>query len=73
MRITVKPTGLIRRYVREGDLDVPGDLTSRELIQALDIPGELKMVSLVNGHRRDLDEPLREGDEIRLVTLLTGG
>ncbi len=73
MRITIKPVGVIRRYVREGDLDVPAGLTSRGLIAILDIPEELKMVSLVNGRRRDLDEALREGDEIRLVTLLAGG
>jgi molybdopterin converting factor small subunit len=31
------------------------------------------MVSYVNGKKRALDEPLVEGDEVKLVTLLTGG
>ncbi|MDQ7784533.1 MAG: MoaD/ThiS family protein [Desulfomonilaceae bacterium] len=73
MKIIVRPVGLIRRYVREEELDVPAGFTSRGLVRFLKIPGELKMVSLVNGRKQDLDEPLREGDEVRLITLLTGG
>lgn len=73
MRITVKPAGIIKRFVTEQEMDVPAGVTSRALIRELRIPGELKMISLVNGKRRGLDDALEEGDEVRLVTLLTGG
>ncbi|MCA1959644.1 MAG: MoaD/ThiS family protein [Desulfomonile sp.] len=73
MRITVKPAGIIKRFFTEQEMDVPPGVTSRALISRLQIPPELKMISLVNGKTRKLDDPLEEGDEVRLVTLLTGG
>jgi sulfur carrier protein ThiS len=73
VRIRIRPIGLIRRYVQEEDRDFPDGLTSQALIRQLNIPEGLKMVSLVNGHKRDLDSPLHDGDEVKLVTLMTGG
>jgi sulfur carrier protein ThiS len=73
MQIAIKPVGLIKKYASGGMLDVDEGTTSRALIERLAIPRELKMVSYVNGKKRALDEPLVEGDEVKLVTLLTGG
>ena len=73
MKISVRPIGPIKRYVSPQEMDVREGITSRSLIQALKIPTELKMVSFVNGRKRPLDEPLHDGDEVKLVTLLTGG
>ncbi len=73
MRVTIHPVGLIKKYASEGALDLEEGTTSHALIRSLGIPVELKMVSYVNGKKRALDEPLAEGDEVKLVTLLTGG
>ncbi len=73
MQITIQPIGLIKKYAPAGVRDVSDGITSRGLIELLAIPRELKMVSYVNGKKRGLDEPLAEGDEVKLVTLLTGG
>ena len=73
MRIEVKPIGLIKKYASGGVRDVADGVSSRGLIELLAIPRELKMVSYVNGKKRGLDEPLADGDEVKLVTLLTGG
>jgi molybdopterin converting factor small subunit len=73
MRIEVKPVGLIKKFTSAGVRDVADGITSRALIELLSIPRELKMVSYVNGKKRALDEPLTDGDEVKLVTLLTGG
>ncbi len=73
MRIAIQPIGLIKKYVSAGDRDVQDGITSRGLIELLGIPRELKMVSYVNGKKRPLDEPLADGDQVKLVTLLTGG
>jgi len=73
MRIKVKPTGIIKRYVREHELELETGCTSLRLLEILHIPEELKMVSLVNGKSRPLHEELLAGDEVRLLTLLTGG
>jgi sulfur carrier protein ThiS len=73
MRIRVKPAGIIRRYVEEKEMEVPADLTTRGLISLLSIPAELKLMIFINGRRKDTDEVLEEGNEVRLITLLAGG
>jgi sulfur carrier protein ThiS len=73
VKILVRPIGIIKKYTVEQELDVEPGITSRILVQNLEIPPKLKMVSYVNGKKRGLDEELCEGDEVKLVTLLTGG
>jgi sulfur carrier protein ThiS len=73
VRIKVKPIGLIRNYLAEHDRSVPAGCTARTLIREFGIPGELKMVVFINGKMGSLDAELRENDEIKLVTLATGG
>ena len=73
MRIHVKPAGIIRRYVEEKDMEVPTGLTIRGLIALLAVPAELKLMVFVNGQRKDADEILQDGNEVRLITLLSGG
>ncbi len=73
MQVMIRPIGLIKKYAPEGAQDVADGITSRGLIELLAIPSRLKMVSYVNGKKRGLDEPLADGDEVKLVTLLTGG
>jgi sulfur carrier protein ThiS len=73
MKITVKPAGIIRRYIREQEMDLPAGFTSAALIEKLGIPPRLRMLSLVNGTSQPLDAELDDGDEVRLVTLLFGG
>jgi sulfur carrier protein ThiS len=73
MRIRVKPAGTIRRYVEETDMEVPADLTIRGLIAILAVPAELKLMVFVNGRRKAADEILEDGNEVRLITLLSGG
>lgn len=67
------PLGIIRRYIEGHEMDVEPGITSRRLITELKIPGKLKMVSYVNGKKRGLDETLKDGDEVKLATLLGGG
>lgn len=73
MRIRVKPAGIIRRYVEEKDMEVPAGLTIRRLISLLTIPAELKLMVFINGKRKEVDEILEDGNEVRLITLLSGG
>ena len=73
MRIHVKPAGIIRRYVEEKEMELSTDLTIRGLIALLAIPAELKLMVFVNGQRKAADEILEDGNEVRLITLLSGG
>jgi sulfur carrier protein ThiS len=73
MRIKIRPIGLVKRFAQESEVEIEAGLTPRKLISDLGIPAELKMVSFVNGRRTDLDHELHDGDEVKLVTLVTGG
>jgi len=73
LRIKLRPIGLIKSYVEERDIDVLPGCTSRTLIKELRIPEQLKMVTFVNGKKYKLDDKLQENDEVKLVTLVTGG
>ena len=73
MRIRVIPAGIIRRYVEDRFMEVPAGLTIRGLIMLLAIPPELKLMVFVNGKRKVADEILVHGNEVRLITLLSGG
>jgi len=73
MKIKIRPIGLVKRFAQEREIEIEAGLTPRKLISELGIPAELKMVSFVNGKRVDQDYELHDGDEIKLVTLLTGG
>jgi sulfur carrier protein ThiS len=73
MKIKIRPIGIVKRFAQGGEIEIEAGLTPRKLIADLGIPAELKMVSFVNGTRVDLDGALHDGDEVKLVTLLTGG
>jgi sulfur carrier protein ThiS len=73
MKIKIRPIGLVKRFAQESEIETDAGLRPRKLISDLGIPAELKMVSFVNGIRTDLDHELHDGDEVKLVTLLTGG
>ena len=73
MKIKIRPIGLVKRFAEEREIEVDAGLTPRKLMADLGIPAELKMVSFVNGTRVDPDDELHDGDEVKLVTLLTGG
>ena len=73
MKIKVRPVGIIRKYVTAHERETAEGLTPERLILDLDIPRKLKMVSIVNGKGIPLKEKLKDGDEVILVTLLSGG
>jgi sulfur carrier protein ThiS len=73
MKIRVRAIGLIKRFAEDREVEIEAGSTPRKLIADLRIPAELKMVSFVNGTRMELDQELHDGDEVKLVTLLTGG
>ena len=73
MRIVLRPKGVIRKYVDDSEINVASGITPRRLISDLKIPDKLKMAAFVNGEKRSLDDELKDGDEVNLITLLGGG
>lgn len=60
-------------YVQEKKMEVPAGMTIAQLIDFLVIPDKLKLMVFVNNRRKDFNEILGDKDEVRLITLLTGG
>ena len=73
MKIKVRPVGIIKKYFIEYELVTADGLTPEQLISDLKIPQKLKMVSFVNGKSIPLKEKLKDGDEVILVSRLSGG
>ena len=73
MRLFIKPTGIIRMYVSETELTVPFGLTIDQVLANLSIPAGLKLMIFVNGITCSGSTLVKDGDEIRIVTRMTGG
>jgi len=71
--IHLKPAGIIRRFVAEKDMEIAVGLTVRGLIARLSIPPELKLMVFIDGQRKNADDILENRNEVRLISLLSGG
>jgi sulfur carrier protein ThiS len=65
--------GLLRKFARDEEIQVDTGTTPKAIIQHLRIPDKLKMVVFINGKKANLDDQLQDGDDLKLVTLATGG
>ncbi|MBI2940547.1 MAG: MoaD/ThiS family protein [Chloroflexi bacterium] len=77
MRVTVKAHGDLPRFLRQrggkAELDLDGPMKVREALGRLGIPlDEVWRVSL-NGQLVSEEQPLQDGDEVRVFSAVTGG
>jgi sulfur carrier protein ThiS len=77
VRVVVKAHGNLRRYVTTGtgeaEVEVAECATVRDLLGQLGIPvGDAWRISL-NGDLVSDDQPLRDGDRLRLFSVVSGG
>ena len=73
MKVTIKPFGIVRKYCAETSLELSGDLVAADLTKLLKIPHEIRPVVLVNNKRADSNQRLSDRDEIKIISLITGG
>lgn len=76
MRINIKVLGGLKKYVNFGglqELDIDESMTGIELVRMLGFPDGLSYVYLLNGKRESLDNGLKEGDEVAIFPVVTGG
>jgi len=78
MEVKVKLYTILKKY-GEGKLDkdnnisIPERLALQDLIFHLNIPERLGKICLVNGYPRDIEYTLREGDDVKIFSLIGGG
>jgi molybdopterin converting factor small subunit len=79
MKVEVRLFALLERYLppgAEGDtasLDVPLGTTVRDVVQLLEIPGELSCLTVVNGRDAPPEQLLIAGDVLSMFPPLAGG
>ena len=73
MKIKLKPLGVLKKFVQEGEIEIDPSTTCGVLIEGLKIPEFFKTVAFINGKSVDLDAKIAEPCEVTLVTLVRGG
>ncbi len=79
MKVEVHLFALLERYLpagAEGDgasLDVPLGTTVRDVVELLEIPGELSCLTVVNGRDAPPEQRLAPGDVLSMFPPLAGG
>ena len=79
MVVTVRLHTTLRRETPEGivdrlTLDLAPGATMRTVVEALDVSlRDDAILLVVNGRIADVDTPLAEGDEVRLIPAMSGG
>ncbi|MFQ6103800.1 MAG: MoaD/ThiS family protein [Candidatus Glassbacteria bacterium] len=74
MKIVVKLFAKLREFGPEyQEMEVPEDTLLEDLIELLKLPDDLPALKIVNGIACDLQQPLREGDEVALFPPIAGG
>ncbi len=79
MVVTVRLHTTLRRETPDGivdrlTLDLAPGATMRTVVEALDVSlRDDAILLVVNGKIADVDTPLAEGDEVRLIPAMSGG
>ena len=73
IKVIVKPLGIVRKYLRETSLELSDGQSVSHLVEILNIPWEIRPVVFVNNRRVSSDHRLSDQDEIKIVSLITGG
>lgn len=79
MRVRVRLFAGLGRYLPDAplgvhtSLDLPGDATVADLLDALQVPPAEARVVFVNGRARPLDWRLQPDDELGVFPLIGGG
>jgi len=73
MKVYLVPVGIIKKYMKERDLEIEADLTAGTLVERLNLPNKLKTICFINGKRIDPDGRFTEGDIVKIVSTFAGG
>ncbi len=73
MKIYLVPVGIMKKYMKERDININSGLTAGLLIEKLNLPDKLKIVCFLNGKRIDASGRFTEGDVVRIVSTFAGG
>ena len=80
MIIRVKIYAYLRYYLptpdefsQDEEWDVPEKTTIAKVLEKLNLPGEIRIIVLLNGRSADQETALNEGDIVHILPLIAGG
>lgn len=73
MHIFLEPIGFVRNRFSPRLVEMEEGSTVGTLIKSLDLPLKLNVIAIVEGKRVSMDEPVRDGSSIKIVSLTLGG
>jgi molybdopterin converting factor small subunit len=74
MKVRIKLFATLRNYgPEEQETELPDNATLEDAIKLLKLPEKIPVLKIVNGEHRNLNHPLKEGDEIAIFPPIAGG
>ncbi len=74
MKVKVKLFASLRQFGPDEQIaDFPEGTTIDAVVQALKIPGTIRLLRVVNGEHRPDDHVLKDGDDLALFPPIAGG
>lgn len=76
LRINIRILGPIKKYVNSGEsqqLELNGPITALDLVRMLQIPDNQHYVIMINEKRESSGIQLKDGDEVLIISMVTGG
>ena len=78
MKIKLKLFATLRKYIKESDggtciLELPEGSKVREVLDMLNIPGEIPMIILINGIQKGIEDKLKDEDTLSVFPPIAGG
>jgi len=73
INIYIHPVGILRKFAEYQEMELVKGATPDTAIKRLQLPDKLKIIAFINGEKAGLSTELHNGDELKLVTLVTGG
>ncbi len=74
MMVKVKLFASLRNFgPEEQAMEIPENSTLEDVVGRLKLPAGIPLLKVINGEIRQLEHPLKEGDEIALFPPIAGG
>jgi molybdopterin converting factor small subunit len=80
MIIRVKIYAYLRYYLpapdefsQDEEWDVPEEITIGQVLEKLNLPGDIRIMVLLNGRTADREVALNEGDIVHILPQIAGG
>jgi molybdopterin converting factor small subunit len=78
MKVKIKLFATLRKYIKEKDrgtciLELPESIKVQEVLDMLNIPGDIPKIILINGLQKGLDDTLKDEDTLSVFPPIAGG